>query len=1245
MLRTILPLGLLLTAHCLTAQQNPEKLKGLLWEVSGNGIAKTGYLYGTMHVPEKLAFNLSDSFFVALRQSDVVALETDHDEWQAFTEILSEQEGELFGARYGEGGAFGQPANQPNLYATQFELSVPENPLLGAMLSAKPRMTNEFLYRSNQYRQDYEEDTYLDLFIFQAGRKLGKKVIGLETLEGSYEALVRAQLPDEEEENRDFYPGAFPPISMEDAYRDQDLTLLDSINRLMQPGKNFRRWMLDERNIIMANGIDSILQHGEGLLAAVGAAHLPGETGLIRLLQEKGYTLRPVQFSSDSSKQEKEAIEALRYPVIFSRQWASDSTWSVEAPGKFYQTVDGMGLEQQLCTDMSNGAYYAVYRVATYGQWNGQSAAYIADRIDSLIYEKIPGKIQERKRLSQPFPGHEILTRTRRGDILRYKIFATPMEVLLFAVGGNGDYAAGEEGLRFINSIQFHLPQTGGNLARPTVIQPEQGGFQVTLPAAPLINTTSFKDADRYLAATLDPADSSFYLVYRAVFHDWDYIEEDTFELNIIGEQIAEQFTKEPPQTTLVAAAPHPTQDIRFRSDRDSAWYYLRLVIDGPHYYLLGCRKTTEEAPTGFFNSFAIKPPAYPKGWETLNDTTLLFQASIPKASIKPVHPFVLKLKNIIEEGFQKNKRSGMYGMASSDRQTRVLELPLQGEQIAITVRAFLADGPAPTVDSFQSFVRKWITNNGDLAIRESIWENPDDHLLTGSFMLEDTNSVRGIRTKVFLTPGRLYALSATVHLGEPASAFVETLFDSFTPTDTTKGVLPFGLRNLQFLREIYAEDSLVREKALKRLESVWLNDYKPEDFQRVRAALDHPKFGELSFSCRKALLESLAYFENPAALRFIVDLNNRYPDSTRYQLVLLNVLSRIQTRESYEELFRRLRQPQQFVTKEVAAELLGNLRDSLSLTLRYLPDLIALSEWEDFREPVLDLLAEAVHHEGIKPRKYARLKPLLLRQTYLELGRLQFANEVKNSLTDDDRYLLGGYYTPYESENRLERNLRLLAPFLGQDKSVRELFARAASSSEKEFQVIAMSLLLQQEQPVRPKTLLAYAEDDRTRFMLYRHLADVGKLKPYSEWFTDTVALIRSILYEDMAKNSEVRGEPDSVRFISQHRSVQWRTPALLYFFDVKTKKDKEWRLAYVNVPLTNKVFAFQPNEDNDDVQSMDGAYRSPYWARPEVRILNDLPEKEKETYIRKKIGEIRFADRRRYDRYASQGRFDYYE
>ena len=80
----VLTTGLLFfLSMSLTAQQKTEKkYPALLWEITGNGLKKPSYLFGTMHVSSKLVFHLSDSFYVDIKSTDVVALELDPQLWQ-----------------------------------------------------------------------------------------------------------------------------------------------------------------------------------------------------------------------------------------------------------------------------------------------------------------------------------------------------------------------------------------------------------------------------------------------------------------------------------------------------------------------------------------------------------------------------------------------------------------------------------------------------------------------------------------------------------------------------------------------------------------------------------------------------------------------------------------------------------------------------------------------------------------------------------------------------------------------------------------------------------------------------------------------------------------------------------------------------------------------------------------------------------------------------------------------------------
>lgn len=1209
-----------------------EKMKGLLWEISGNGAARPSYLYGTMHVSEKLAFNLSDSFFIALRSVDVVALETDCDNWQKFQDELSDSRGGMEPGRYygGRRGSF-------NLYDGAFQFETPSNDVLGAMLSYKPYLSNEFLYRSEEYRADYEENTYLDLFIHQAGKKLGKKVIGLETIDGSYEAVTRAGLPPDEKDDEEerYNRGYVSRDDFEGAYRDQDLSLLDSLDRVMTPGKHYRRWMLDERNVVMADGIDSIMRRGERIFAAVGAAHLPGDDmGVIQLLRKKGYAMRPVKFNVVADPKEKESIEKLRYPVKLTTQWAADSSWAADAPGKFYPTVEAAGFSQNLYADMSNGAYYAVYQVKTNGFWTGQSQEHITKRIDSLLYERVPGKIQERKRLDGPFPGHEITTRTRRGDILRYKIMVTPFDVLVFLIGGTGEYALGEEASRFLSSAR--VPQVAP-AAQPvaTVLRPQHGGFEVKFPTSLLINTTDQHDQldrpDDFVAATIDPRDQAAYFLLRREYHDWDYIEEDTFELNIIGEKIAEAYTKTPPQVRQVGGQQYPTQDISFRADKDSAQIHLRLVIDGPTYYLLGRRSRSEVPPTAFFESFRVLPDAYPEGWKEKRDTSVKFTASVPNLPEKPIPGFVTRLQKLYREA---SERRGGYDGGSSRYKSATLTSASTGEKVQVNMRELPVFEAFPTLDSLKINTEKNLSNNKKLHVRDSRWYEQNG-MMVADFTMQDTNSNRGIKSKVFVVNRKTYTLSATVNLDEPESEFVRRVFSTFAPTDTLSGESPWGKRNLDFLKNIYATDSLQRKKALKELDRVFAPEFKAEDFEAVRAAIENPGFGKLKFTDRKNLIDLLGGIKSPKRVPYLLDFYQKSGDSLRYRAAVVENLSSIETKEAYQAVLRiMLEQPIQ--RQGYGESVFNKLNDSLALAATLFPDLLALTSLDEFQDDIFDLLY-LIQQEGlVKPRAYASQKKRLIANADFRLSRYRLGWETDHEDGDEDENYA---YAGSNQSNILKRNLTLLAPFISKDKQVKALMERALRLGDDQLKLFVYGLYLREGIPVTPAVLQPFATKRATMATVYGTVASAKKLADYpATWFADTTALLESAFF---GKGSQ-RGNIDSVRLVSRHKTVFRSGPAWLYFFDVKRKKEKEWTLAYAYVP---KDMAFLADAKTSGIVQNNGGYnarnRQHYRRQPEVQVMHNVTGKKREETMKKKIGAIRFENR---ERYSDRGDNDYY-
>src|SRR5947207_906880 len=71
-------LVMLLYVQFLSAQNNTG-YNSILWQISGNGLQKPSYLFGTMHVSQKMVFHLGEPWFNAIQAVDVVAMEMNPD--------------------------------------------------------------------------------------------------------------------------------------------------------------------------------------------------------------------------------------------------------------------------------------------------------------------------------------------------------------------------------------------------------------------------------------------------------------------------------------------------------------------------------------------------------------------------------------------------------------------------------------------------------------------------------------------------------------------------------------------------------------------------------------------------------------------------------------------------------------------------------------------------------------------------------------------------------------------------------------------------------------------------------------------------------------------------------------------------------------------------------------------------------------------------------------------------------------
>ena len=111
----------------------------------------------------------------------------------------------------------------------------------------------------------------------------------------------------------------------------------------------------------------------------------------------------------------KEAIDKLKVPVTFSTITAEDGFYKADMPGILYKVAeDYTRSDRQQYADMANGCYYQVTRVKTYAAFINQTEDQVKRKLDSLLYENIPGKIIKKTAIIQ------LMYTTQTGGIKSY---------------------------------------------------------------------------------------------------------------------------------------------------------------------------------------------------------------------------------------------------------------------------------------------------------------------------------------------------------------------------------------------------------------------------------------------------------------------------------------------------------------------------------------------------------------------------------------------------------------------------------------------------------------------------------------------------------------------------------------------------------------------------------------------------------------------------------------------------------
>lgn len=1052
------------TLPLLVNAQQSSTPKTLLWRISGNGLKKDSYLYGTMHVQDKRVFNFSDSLYYYLEKADGYAMEVDLRDFidTMIQRAITDHEAEFFRDDEDE---------------TVSRSSVKKNATIDSLLklvkdkndpASRKRLIRmrEALVRMS-LKKRAEMPTIMDAWFYGIARRQGKWL-------GSVED-VRDQLPLIDEVGSEMNEGALKSSPAEvgrtlenliQIYRSRDL---DALYDLIKPGLGQEESdrIFVRRNLKMIRSMDSLARI-RSVFFAVGAAHLPGDSGLIRLLRDKGYTVTPVMSSRypDPDKYISKLAEAPWLKV----EDRDKSLW-IEMPTSASDiTMLGDALVMRYSMDITTMTFFMVASIEVPEGAESQ-------RINEALNNNKKATVLRQKEVENAgLKGLQGDTRLYNSYYRIQYLYRKGRVYMLMAGGQNRSILESSDVARFFQSF---APREVVKPVQPWYSQQlSEKGMSVDFPRKPRHNRQMEKEMDdaetQYVVYDLTDLKTDVYMMLRIAdmrvtnmpSSDSSYFQ--TYRTSFAG--TIDSVTRD--ETGLWEG--FPVFYLEGYSTKRDVVVRVMSISRGNRNYLLyaggSVRKEAQVMLDRFFQSFRLLP-----------------------------YQVLPRQKQISAEGNFSSTAPGPFYLYQDTEDVKTT-LQLSHYVSADSIEAVwyeVVKTPIPkymwaTSDSgyFNMAVKGYIFWDDSVLRRQPVVNNG---LKGMEWVIRPAQRHLEKRMRVFFSGDSIYKLISYIPAPYINAAHHQAFFEDFRIVKPEKKVDMLKSKASVLLKDLQSSDSATAAEALG---AVWDAPFTKEELPLLyEAYMKQYADDSMStyYSVRNQLQFAIAKLADNSTLKFVK--NNYRSFSGRREALkveMLNLLAAVQTSESYALLKELLlNTPPLEVGNH---ELSYRIADSLKLAATLFPEILKLAASPQFGDRIMQITSELLDSNTIQPAMVMPYAPAIY----------QYTDSMINVLRKTDSSEIEGY----AERSRIHLLAKLKQP------EAYQLLQKYTSVNQTFVRMEAAMLLLKNEQKVEAEVFRKIAADRWFRRDLYDSLIAMGKESLYPVAYLTQELMAESDMY-----------------------------------------------------------------------------------------------------------------------------------
>lgn len=860
--------AMLLSSSLLSFSQL-KKANTLLWKITGNGLSEPSYLFGTIHLTNKELFQFGDSVYKAIEQSKGFAIEVNPDEMATYyinkmfddltndkkvSSMMNKEKFDRYKKRLSK--KFSKPAE---------EVTAQD------ILKEKNKWISEYMEKG-------EMPTFMDAYLYNIARKQGKWLGGIEDI--SDQASLGDELVDVSDidyllaDQTNGGEGRTMLENMMHSYINEDL---DAIEKMASEGFAEKKdLILIKRNVKMASRMDS-LSALRSMFFAVGAAHLPGDSGVIDLLLKKGFKVEPV-FSKGRMDARSYKYKEIDQPWINIQD--KQQLYSASMPGK-PTDVRPLGLtNMKFFMDLFNLSGYYTMAVVNPRPVSNYDSLFLA-MAEGMFKGKKVGKakvIDKGKIL-----GREYINEVEKG-MMRIQVF---MHERIIYVAGlyvmKKMNVQGKEAERFFQSFRIN-PSAMAKLEAKQVFIDSVMGIKLTSSTPWEFNSNYSKQdtSETWKVTTytsVDVQNGGYNFLMSKEPKPGQYILNDSAMYADLFSNMKETYSNIQRKDTLLQGLP---SSIIYGDNIDENNLSLRIwtTIRGNRNIVLMSIGEKDYLETGagsdLFKSFELIPQK-DIPWMVNLDPAKSFSTWSPGPFFFP--------------DSETNKTPGRAHLASYDT-------------LSSTTYAVVID----TLDKY--FWRSQATE---------FWkEKKDQYVVSRDSLVEEKDVTNGMakgkefvvrigqtgtyeRSRILLHGNIVYALYVSASKDELNSTKSNKFFTDFDPKTRPADFKMTASKTSLILKDIRSKDSATRDAAVNALEEAKIDE---KDLKLLHEAFfrkyDRTEPWSSVTEVNKLIGEKISLIKSPKSVQFLHQHYPRFKDSVSMQLMLIDILAEMKTLEAF---------------------------------------------------------------------------------------------------------------------------------------------------------------------------------------------------------------------------------------------------------------------------------------------------------------------------------------------------------